>query len=75
MAAISQAFGTSFLALHGNIPRQIEVSAEDIPRGWNLARQRYLRRCVALFGNRLATAGIQDTQGAWAATFEVTRRY
>jgi len=58
LAEISQTFGASLVALHGNIPRQIEVSAEDIPSGWNLARQRYLRRCVELFGDRLATAGI-----------------
>ena len=58
LAEISQTFGASFLALHGNIPHRIEVSAEDIPRGWNLARQRYLRRCVELFGDSLATAGI-----------------
>jgi succinyl-diaminopimelate desuccinylase len=58
LAEIGQTFGTPFLTLHGNIPRQIAVSAEDIPRGWNLARRRYLRRCVALFGDRLATAGI-----------------
>jgi len=58
LAEISQTFGASFLALHGNIPRPIEVSAEDIPSGWNLARQRYLRRCVELFGDSLATAGI-----------------
>ena len=58
LAEISQTFGASFLALHGNIPRRIEVSAQDIPRGWNLARQRYLRRCVEVFGDSLATAGI-----------------
>ncbi len=58
LAEISQDYGTSFLALHGNIPRPLEVSAADIPSGWNLARRRYLRRCVELFGSRLATAGI-----------------
>ncbi len=58
LAEISQTLGASFLALHGNIPRPIEVSVEDIPSGWNLARQRYLRRCVELFGDSLATAGI-----------------
>ena len=58
LADIGQTFGTPFITLHGNIPRQLAVSAEDIPRGWNLARQRYLRRCVALFGESLATAGI-----------------
>jgi succinyl-diaminopimelate desuccinylase len=55
---LSQGFGARFLTLHGNIPQQVVVSAEDIPRGWNLARRRYLRRCVELFGDRLATAGI-----------------
>jgi len=58
LAEVGQTFGTPFLTLHGNILQPIAVSADDIPRGWNLARQRYLRRCVALFGDRLATAGI-----------------
>jgi succinyl-diaminopimelate desuccinylase len=58
LADIAQTFGTPFITLHGNVPRRLAVSAEDIPRGWNLARQRYLRRCVALFGEKLATAGI-----------------
>ena len=55
---VSQSFSARFMSLHGNIPRPIAVSAEDIPRGWNLARRRYLRRCVELFGASLATAGI-----------------
>ncbi|MEJ2189925.1 MAG: hypothetical protein P8Y93_11060, partial [Acidobacteriota bacterium] len=58
LADIGHSFGTTFLALHGNIPRPLEVSGESIPRGWNLARQRYLGRCVELYGGRLATAGI-----------------
>jgi len=58
LADIGHSFGTSFLALHGNIPHPAEVNGTSIPGGWNLARQRYLRRCVDLFGDRLATAGI-----------------
>jgi succinyl-diaminopimelate desuccinylase len=58
LAEISQMYGSSFVALHGNVPTRIDVTADDIPRGWNLARQRYLRRCVELFGSCLATAGI-----------------
>ncbi|MFV2071470.1 MAG: M20/M25/M40 family metallo-hydrolase [Thermoanaerobaculales bacterium] len=58
LADIGRSFGTSFMALHGNIPCPLEVSDGSIPKGWNLARQRYLRRCVELFGGRLATAGI-----------------
>jgi succinyl-diaminopimelate desuccinylase len=55
---IGQIWGSPFLALHGNVLMRLDVSAEDIPKGWNLARQRYLRRCVELFGDCLATAGI-----------------
>jgi succinyl-diaminopimelate desuccinylase len=58
LADIGHSFGTSFLALHGNIPHPAETNGASIPGGWNLARQRYLRRCVDLFGDRLATAGI-----------------
>ena len=58
LAEIGRSYATSFLALHGNIPRPFDVSSASIPRGWNLARRRYLERCVALFGGRLATAGI-----------------
>jgi succinyl-diaminopimelate desuccinylase len=58
LAEVGRSFGTSFVALHGNIPGPIDVDGNSIPRGWNLARRRYLRRCVSLFGPRLATAGI-----------------
>ncbi len=58
LADIGQSFGVSFLALHGNIPRPVEISKANIPKGWNLARTRYLQRCVELFGQSLATAGI-----------------
>lgn len=58
LADIGHTFGVSFLALHGNVPHPMEVDEDSIPRGWNLARRRYLRRCVDLFDNRLATAGI-----------------
>jgi succinyl-diaminopimelate desuccinylase len=58
LADIGHTFGASFLALHGNVPQSMEVDRESIPQGWNLARRRYLRRCVELFDNRLATAGI-----------------
>lgn len=58
LADIGRNHATSFLALHGNIPRPFDVSSASIPSGWNLARRRYLERCVKLFGSRLATAGI-----------------
>ena len=58
LSEIGQTYGASFIALHGNIPQRVEVNGPDIPQGWNLARQRYLRRCLELFGEKLATAGI-----------------
>jgi acetylornithine deacetylase/succinyl-diaminopimelate desuccinylase-like protein len=48
----------SLRAWHGNLLFPVEVGHPSIPRGWNLAKRRYLERCVDLFGSRLATAGI-----------------
>jgi succinyl-diaminopimelate desuccinylase len=50
--------GDAFGALHGTIPHCFEVGPDCVPEGWNLARRRYLERCVELFGSRLATAGV-----------------
>lgn len=58
LADVGLAFGATFLAAHGNIPRPLVIGEMSIPSGWNLARRRYLQRCVELFGPRLATAGI-----------------
>jgi succinyl-diaminopimelate desuccinylase len=58
LAELELSYGEPFGALHGNIPLPLHVGPESIPRGWNLARRRYLERCVALFGPRLATAGV-----------------
>jgi len=58
LADLKLTYGESFYAQHGNIPSDVDVNSDSIPKGWNLARQRYLRRCVDLFGRRLATAGV-----------------
>ncbi len=58
LADIGHTFGATFVALHGNLPQRMEVDRNSIPKGWNLARRRYLRRCVELFEDRLATAGV-----------------
>ncbi len=58
LAAIELVHGEPMIPLHGNIPYPIAVGADSIPGGWNLARRRYLARCVELYGDRLATAGI-----------------
>ncbi len=58
LAEIELSHGEVFPTLHGNIPHPFEVGPDSIPAGWNLAKRRYLERCVELFGERLATAGI-----------------
>lgn len=58
LAELRLSYGESFFAHHGNIAGALEVGPDSVPEGWNLARKRYLRRCVELFGRRLATAGI-----------------
>jgi succinyl-diaminopimelate desuccinylase len=50
--------GGRYFALHGNLLYPVEPDAGAIPDGWSLAKRRYLAKCVALFGARLATAGI-----------------
>ena len=58
LAELELTHGESFGTLHGNIPHPFKVGPNSIPTGWNLARRRYLERCVGLFGVSLATAGI-----------------
>lgn len=58
LSDIELVHGEVFAALHGVIPASFKVDSGCVPDGWNLARRRYLERCVELFGDRLATAGI-----------------
>lgn len=58
LGALQLSFGEALFAHHGNIAWPVVVGPESIPDGWNLARKRYLARCVDLFGSSLATAGI-----------------
>ncbi len=58
LADASLSLGERFFHLHGNLPCPVEPDEDCIPDGWSLAKKRYLARCVALFGARLATAGI-----------------
>jgi len=51
-------FGERLYAWHGNLPARVRVGHDTIPDGWNLAKRRYLERCVELYGADLATAGI-----------------
>ena len=58
LARASREFGERLYAWHGNLLYPVQVSHADIPGGWNLAKQRYLQRCVDIYGPALATAGI-----------------
>ncbi len=59
--ALSQAgrqFGERLYAFPGILLYPAQVGHESIPGGWNLAKRRYLERCVDIYGVSLATAGI-----------------
>ena len=51
-------FGEQLYAWHGNLLYPAEVGHDSIPGSWNLAKRRYLERCVDLYGAGLATAGL-----------------
>ncbi|MDD2694499.1 MAG: hypothetical protein PHD58_01070, partial [Anaerolineales bacterium] len=51
-------FGERLYYWHGNLLYKVGVSHDSIPGSWHLAKRRYLQRCVDLFGEQLATAGI-----------------
>ena len=58
--ALSQAgrqFGEQLYAWHGNLLYKTTVDNYAIPGSWQVAKRRYLERCVDLFGDALATAG------------------
>ncbi len=58
LAKAGRAFGERLYASQGNLLIPVEVNHGSIPGGWNLAKRRYLERCVDLYGAQLATAGI-----------------
>lgn len=57
MAAAGADYFQRLFIWHGNLLYPMEVNKDAIPRGWNLAKRRYLERCVELYGATLATAG------------------
>lgn len=54
----SAKFGERFYYWHGNLLFQPQFGKDCIPGSWNLAKRRYLERCVDMYGAALATAGI-----------------
>jgi succinyl-diaminopimelate desuccinylase len=51
-------FGERLFYWHGNLIFLTAISHESIPGNWGIAKRRYLERCVDLYGDTLATAGI-----------------
>jgi len=50
-------FGERLYHWHGNLLYLTDVNHDSIPYSWNLAKRRYLKRCVDLYGGTIATAG------------------
>ncbi len=51
-------FGERLHYWHGNLLSLTDIGRHSIPTSWALAKRRYLERCVDLYGDTLATAGI-----------------
>ncbi len=51
-------FGERLYSWHGNLLFFTTIGHDSIPGNWGIAKRRYLERCVDLYGNSLATAGI-----------------
>jgi len=51
-------FGERLFHWHGNLLFLTAINHESIPGNWSIAKRRYLERCVDLYGDTLATAGI-----------------
>lgn len=58
LARAGRVLGERLYAFHGNLLSLVDVDHGSIPGGWNLAKRRYLERCVDLYGASLATAGV-----------------
>lgn len=58
LARAGNVFGERLFYWHGNLLFLTAINHESIPGNWALAKRRYLERCVDLYGNTLATAGI-----------------
>jgi succinyl-diaminopimelate desuccinylase len=58
LSRAGRTFGVRLYSWPGVLPRPVPVGPDSIPRSWHLAKRLYLERCVNLFGERLATAGL-----------------
>jgi succinyl-diaminopimelate desuccinylase len=53
-------FGERLHQWHGNLLFLTAISHDSLPGNWSIAKRRYLEKCVDLYGNTLATAGIHS---------------
>jgi acetylornithine deacetylase/succinyl-diaminopimelate desuccinylase-like protein/gamma-glutamyl:cysteine ligase YbdK (ATP-grasp superfamily) len=51
-------FGERLHYWHGNLLFLTAIGHDSIPGNWSIAKRRYLEKCVDLYGDTLATAGI-----------------
>lgn len=58
LARAGREFGERLYAFPGILLYPAHVGHDSIPGGWNIAKRRYLERCVDIYGAALATAGI-----------------
>jgi succinyl-diaminopimelate desuccinylase len=58
LARAGSEFGERLFYWHGNLIFLTAIGHDSIPGNWGIAKRRYLERCVDLYGDTLATAGI-----------------
>lgn len=58
LARAGKQFDERLFYWHGNLLHLTAIQHASIPGNWSLAKRRYLERCVDLYGETLATAGI-----------------
>src|SRR3990170_3119623 len=51
-------FGEHLHYWHGNLLFLTDIGHHSLPGNWSIAKRRYLEKCVDLYGDTLATAGI-----------------
>ena len=53
-------FGERLHLWHGNLLFLTDISHDSLPGNWSIAKRRYLEKCIDLYGDTLATAGIHS---------------
>ena len=53
-------FGERLHHWHGNLLFLTDISHDSLPGNWSIAKRRYLEKCIDLYGDTLATAGIHS---------------